>query len=90
MFGFSKASTSALVMSLDEAKSVLREWEKESPDGSKIAISYRQANPKMAGKQAWTRYEKYKMANTINSAMKEGATVGDLAWDLAHGFLIRE
>ena len=90
MFGFSKSSASSIIMTLDEAKAMLRDWEKESPDGTKISISYRQSNPKMAGKQAWMRYEKYKNASTINDALKNGTTIGDLAWDLSHGFLTRE
>ena len=78
---------SELVMTAEQAREVLSDWAKESPDGSKIAVKYCPSNPKR-GKSA-VRFGAYMSAANIKAAIEKGATKGDLVWDLSHGFFVR-
>ena len=51
------------------------------------SIQYLQENPKKRGGEAFERYEKYKMARTVNEAKELGASQGDIAHDHKAGFL---
>ena len=51
------------------------------------SIQYQQENPKKRGGQPYERYEKYKMARTVNEAKELGASQGDIAHDHKAGFL---
>jgi hypothetical protein len=50
-------------------------------------ISWEQRNPKKIDSKSYERYENYKSATSIKQAIENGATVGDLTWDLKHKYL---
>ena len=52
-----------------------------------LPISFIEENPKRRNTKSYDRYEKYKYATTIESALTAGAVPGDIAWDYNRGFL---
>ena len=44
-------------------------------------------NPKRVGSASHGRFENYEDEMTVEAALKAGVTAGDLAWDVAHGFV---
>lgn len=85
--GLDKTVVSELVMTPQQAKELLLDWAKESPDGSDIAVQYIGRNPKR--KISGQRFASYMNAKSIKSAIEKGSTRGDLIWDLSHGFFTR-
>lgn len=53
-----------------------------------MQIAFNSKNPKWAGCKAWKRYEKYRNATSVKSAMDCGASLKDLDNDYGHGFLV--
>ena len=49
-------------------------------------IGFTQKNPKLASSTSYDRYERYKMASTLNEAMARGASLADIRWDYKRGF----
>eukprot|EP00440_Ansanella_granifera_P056102 gb/GFBE01060806.1/.p1 GENE.gb/GFBE01060806.1/~~gb/GFBE01060806.1/.p1 ORF type:complete len:281 (+),score=63.49 gb/GFBE01060806.1/:1-843(+) len=77
----------------------VKRWAKtEAADATKSAgeigddehIVFQQENPRKAGTQTWSRYEKYKVAKTLREALSLGAARGDLKGDLEKGLCKRQ
>ena len=49
-------------------------------------IRFQACNPKRQRTAVWARYEKYKVATTVDDALKLGATGVDVTHDLKHCF----
>lgn len=64
--------------------SILCRMPPKLPGHTKIAFV--QANPKKAGSSAHDRYEKYKVAKTVDEAMTLGALRGDITNDVKVGY----
>jgi len=60
---------------------------KAQADSSKQKLAFVQENPKQPGSLAYTRYQKYKKATTVEEFYKLGGTRVDLAYDASRGFL---
>eukprot|EP00928_Gymnodinium_smaydae_P054882 TRINITY_DN3857_c0_g1_i2.p3 TRINITY_DN3857_c0_g1~~TRINITY_DN3857_c0_g1_i2.p3 ORF type:complete len:119 (-),score=17.57 TRINITY_DN3857_c0_g1_i2:790-1095(-) len=52
-----------------------------------VRVALTQLNPKRAGSKVFERYERYKLATTVEEALRFGASIGDLEWDRARGYL---
>jgi len=50
-------------------------------------IVFQQDNPKAPKGTAFARYEKYKVATTVDDALRRGAALGDVKFDFLKGFL---
>ena len=73
-------ATSSSVMPLSEEQTRLLKT-------NETAISFKCENPKKPGSKAWERYEKYKAAETVGSAVALGAQWQDLSADFDKEFL---
>ena len=49
-------------------------------------IEFKQKNPKSATSGSYDRYERYKIASTLNEAIARGASLADIRWDYKRGF----
>ena len=49
--------------------------------------AYQQDNPKRPGSKSAERYERYKLATTLEDALSRGASRDDVRWDYKRGFL---
>lgn len=62
------------------------------PDGSRqilkpgTQLHFRSVNPKVTGSKAAARYEQYKNARTVRTALSRGAWTGDLRFDVQRGY----
>ncbi len=84
-------------MSENENEAVETETEVKQPGVAKKAVGITKdaaivlvadANPKRPGSSAYDRFEGYfKPMNTVQDALDNGLTMGDIKYDLIHGFI---
>jgi hypothetical protein len=57
------------------------------PIPATAVITVLTANPKKPGSKTWYRFQMYQTGMTVVQALAAGIEMGDVRWDLAHGFI---